>query len=107
VGQGNVSVSNEVVSQAEAATGRSKLDDLTVLVLEARGAFGYIFQRRWKVARGLGYVISYGVQVRYVMYTASRSSDQQAQPGDVDKLFLEFNRTDTLYGPFINVGIVF
>ncbi|KAB2826175.1 hypothetical protein [Aliivibrio finisterrensis] len=63
--------------------------------------FGYIYQRRWAEASGLGYSIQAGVRANI-----DWSTNGILDAGD-DDIYFDYNRFDLMWGPYIQFNAMF
>jgi len=105
LGIGWYDISDAIEKEAQNQTGTSKILQPGRLTLEGMVEIGYLFQRRSKALKGLGYVINVGYRGKGVFWSTGQFEDDEAI--DADHLALEFNRGDLLHGPFVQVSLVF
>lgn len=105
-GIGWYDVSDAIEDEAQRLTGTSEILQPGQMTLEAMLEIGYLFQRRSKSLRGLGYVINVGYRGKGVYWGTGQFGDDD-ESIDADQLALEFSRGDLLHGPFVQVSIIF
>ena len=87
--------------------GRGKKINYTgSLVLNGELELGYIFQQRYKAARGLGYSFTAGYRVRGA-YTATGQDQKSDKTIKQNQLELEMSRYDIWHGPFATGNFIF
>ena len=104
IGIGIADLSSQIKQQALTETGKSKISTPIYLTVGADLELGYLWQRRFKSAQGLGYSFGLGYQASYSLLGAGQSDESDA---DADTLYLEFSRTDLMHGPFVRANIIF
>lgn len=76
------------------------------LAFNAELEFGYIYQQRFRMFRGLGYSLTASYKARG-SYNSSGQSEDSDNEIDSDELELEMTRYDIWHGPYISANIVF
>ncbi|MEA2100585.1 MAG: hypothetical protein U9P72_10705 [Campylobacterota bacterium] len=75
-------------------------------VLDLEVQFGYLWQQRFKLAKGLGYSIDLGFKARG-SYTGAGQSDDSEDTIEANELTMEMTRYDIWYGPYAYFNIMF
>ncbi len=105
IGLGWADISAEIENAALAATGESEIDTVPIYFtagLDLEG--GYLWQQRFKRARGLGYSLALGYRLNFSILGGGQSEESEPDEGT---LYLEFNRSDLMHGPFLKGNIIF
>ena len=102
IGIGYAKVSKEIEDKAKTSTGATSISVPVYTLFKAYGELGYIYQRRAKVFKGLGFSINLGYRL-----TLLRTMAESEGGSDPNKLFLEFERYDVLHGPFLQGNLIF
>ena len=98
-------MSSAIETQALTATGEGRIERLpTYFTAGVDLEGGYLWQQRFKRARGLGYSIGVGYRVTYSLL---RSGQSEGDESDAGTLYLEFDRSDMTHGPFLKGNILF
>mgnify|MGYP000102451846 CR=1 FL=1 len=103
VGYGQASLSSEIKQEAKNETGETKIKTPSFFAFDGMLETGYLWQSRFKSARGLGYQFLVGYQALGSYMGAGQSEDSESEEG----LSLEFSRYDIWHGPFARLNIIF
>jgi len=103
LGLGKADVSSDIEDRAQQAAGASDTEIPLYIVLKAYGEMGYIYQRRAKILRGLGFSFNLGYRLTFMLVTAGNNGEDK----DPDKVYLEFSRYEFLHGPFLQANLIF
>ena len=102
IGIGNLSVSDEIIHDAESRLNASIGSPLFVAYDVSLDA-GYLVQRRSRRLRGAGIQFSAGYRAKWVGMDAIGQSDNQGS----EKTKLIWSKFDLLHGPFVEFSIIF
>jgi len=104
IGLGWAEISDEVKTEALATTGKTGIsNDQIYFTLGFDVEVGYLWQKRSKKFRGLGYSFSAGYRINYSLLGAgSDGSDEKT-----NDLLLEFERQDIMHGPYLKANLIY
>jgi hypothetical protein len=106
IGWANYNLSSEIEQKVESQNGGYSINYTGSLAFNGEVEFGYIYQQRFKMFRGLGYSVTAGYRARG-SYNGSGQSEDSENDIEADELELEMTRYDIWHGPFVSANIVF
>jgi len=106
IGASVFSLSSQTRQAVEARSGKSVENSTYSIALEGSVDVGYIYQQRFKAARGLGYSLSGGYHVRGSLNGMGQSENSD-KTVDVDALVLEMSRYDVWHGPYVSFNVIY
>lgn len=98
-------VKHEISSEAEKIARNGLEGDIVGeygFVLSGGVDAGYIYQRRWREAAGLGYSIQGGLRARLDWTT-----DNWFMDASDDDIYFDYDRLDIMWGPYVQVNVIF
>ncbi len=108
VGWADYTLSDAVQKNVETTTGKT-VNYTGNFTFSAQADIGYIFQQRYKAARGLGYSFTAGYKAKW----AGTSTGQVENKGDgndviikQNELELEMDRYDIWHGPYVSANFI-
>lgn len=99
IGASIYDLSSDIKERVESLSNKSILSSTYSLVLDAEVDLGYIWQKRFKSVRGIGYSIELGAKVRGICTGIGQSSDSDSSI-NANELKMEMSRYDIWYGPY-------
>jgi hypothetical protein len=111
-GIGLFDISNDVINRLELAAGDKTIVHKYAWSFSGELEFGYIFQRRFRSLKGMGYSIVAGYRANMGFITASQSSDDVDSDGNDttingNELSFEHEKLSIKHGPFILFNWIF
>ena len=103
MGIGKAALSSEVKEAAKQATGAGEINTPMFFAVDAMLEAGFLWQQRYRAARGLGYQVVVGYQGLGSFMGAGQSQESDTEDG----LTLEFSRYDIWHGPFARLNVIF
>ncbi len=103
LGLGIAEVSPYLKEQARVIAGADEVQIPLYIVLKAYGEVGYLYQRRVKDLRGLGFSLNLGYRLSFMFAGAG----SEGGSSNVSRVYLEFSRLDLLHGPFLQANLIF
>ncbi len=99
-------ISDDFENRVENISHKKVVNSDFSFVLDLEAQFGYLYQQRFKSAKGLGYSIDLGFKARG-SYTSTGQSDDSDSKIEYDELTMEMTRYDIWYGPYAYFNIMF
>jgi hypothetical protein len=106
IGWANYDLSSQTKSIIKDISDSKKINYTGSVAFSGELEIGYIFQQRFKLARGLGYSFTGGYKVRG-SYNGSGQSDDSDDSIESNELELEMSRYDIWHGPFVSANFIF
>jgi len=93
--------SDEAIQQALDGDERKVVGEYA-LALAATLDLGYLYQRRWIDSKGLGYSVQGGLRAKY-----DWTSSKNFTSSDHDDLEIAYERSDLMWGPYVQFNAIF
>jgi len=108
IGLGQVTGDFEkVATQKATSLGYDDITSPITFAVDYALDFGYIWQKKSKTLKGLGFSTQLGYKVRGTYFGAGTSSEKDEDSTESNDLSLEFSRNDIWHGPYVSVNIIF
>ena len=108
VGWADYTLSDAVQKKVENLTGKT-INYTGSFTFSAQADLGYIFQQRFKAARGLGYSFTAGYKAKWAGTTTGQT-ENKGDGNDViikqNELELEMSRYDIWHGPYVSANFI-